>query len=74
MTNVRDKFLGECCRKEINVVVFTTNGVQIRGVILASDGQVVVLLREDGRQAMIYQSAISTILPSDSVWEEERKE
>lgn len=62
MTNVRDGFLTECITKKTSVVVFTTNGVQIRGVILSFDGEVIVLQREDGRQAMVFQSATSTIL------------
>lgn len=61
--DVKDKFLNDCCRKATNVVVFTTNGFQIRGVILSFDIYVITMRREDGRQAMVYQSAISTILP-----------
>lgn len=63
MTNERDKFLNECRTKKTNVVVFTTNGFQLRGVIQSFDGEVIVFRREDGREAMIYQRAISTILP-----------
>lgn len=62
MTNVRDKFLDECRTKKTSVVVFTTNGFQLRGVILSFDGVVIVFQREDGREAMVYQNAISTIL------------
>ena len=62
-TNVKDEFLTKCCRKETDVVVFTTNGFQLKGVILSFDVYVIVLRRDDGRQAMVYQSAISTILP-----------
>lgn len=62
MTTERDKFLTECRDTRCDVVVFTTNGFQLRGVILSFDGEVIVLRREDGRNAMVYQSAISTIL------------
>ena len=62
MTSVRDKFLAECRDTKCNVVVFTTNGFQLRGVILSFDGEVIVFQREDGRNAMVYQRAISTIL------------
>ena len=61
--NVKDKFLEDCCRKGCNVVVFTTNGFQLKGVIVSFDVYVILVRREDGRQVMVYQSAISTILP-----------
>ena len=61
--NVKDKFLEDCCRKGTDVTIFTTNGFQLRGVILSFDVYVILLRREDRRQAMVYQSAISTILP-----------
>lgn len=62
MTTERDKFLTECRDTRCGVVVFTTNGFQLRGVILSFDGKVIVLQREDGKNAMVYQSAISTII------------
>lgn len=64
MTNIRDGILSECCRKDIPVVVFTTNGFQLKGKIIAFDGQVVVMDQNDGKQAMIYMSAISTVVPA----------
>ena len=62
MTTERDKFLAECRDTKCKVVIFTTNGFQLKGVILSFDGKVIVFQREDGRNAMVYQSAISTIL------------
>lgn len=62
MANERDKFLDRCRTEETAVVIFTTNGFQLRGVILSFDGEVIIFRREDGRAAMIYQRAISTIL------------
>lgn len=43
MTSERDKFLTECRTKNTAVVVFTTNGFQLKGVILSFDGEVIVL-------------------------------
>lgn len=63
MTNERDKFLGDCLTKKTKVIVFTTNGFQIRGVILSFDETVIVFRREDGKTPMVYHSAISTIVP-----------
>jgi host factor-I protein len=63
MTDVRDSFLNECCRRKIAVTVFTTNGFQLKGIIFSFDEAVVMLSQHDGKQAMIYMSAISTIIP-----------
>ena len=64
MTNIMDGFLSECYRKDIPTVVITTNGFQLKGKIVAFDGQVIVMNQNDGKQAMIYVSAISTVVPA----------
>ena len=52
------------CRK--SVLVITTNGFQMRGVIVGSD-RFVIALKGDGRLQMVYKHAISTLVPSQSV-------
>ena len=47
------------CRK--SVLVITTNGFQMRGVIVGSD-RFVIALKGDGRLQMVYKHAISTIV------------
>ena len=47
------------CRK--SVLVITTNGFQMRGIITGSD-RFVIALKDDGRLQMIYKHAISTIV------------
>lgn len=47
------------CRK--SVLVITTNGFQMRGVIVSSD-RFVIALKGDGRLQMVYKHAISTIV------------
>lgn len=52
------------CRK--SVLVITTNGFQMRGVIVGSDRFVIALKGDgrlqDGRLQMVYKHAISTIV------------
>lgn len=48
------------CRK--SVLVITTNGFQMRGVIVGSDRFVIALKKGDGRLQMVYKHAISTIV------------
>ena len=67
MSNVRDSFLSECCRNKIKVKIYTTNGFQINGEIIAHDGEVLVLLQADASQAMVCLNAISTIIPTSPV-------
>lgn len=67
MTNWRDVFLGECRRDGIVVAVFTVNGFQMKGVIRAFDNDVVIIDQTDGKQAMVYRHAISTMVPAKNV-------
>ena len=59
---LQDRFLEEIRRGKIQVTVFLMNGFQIRGIVLGYDSFVLTLL-SDGKQAMIYKHAISTIIP-----------
>ena len=67
MTNWRDVFLGECRRDRIVVTGFTVNGFQMKGLIRAFDNDVVIIDQTDGKQAMVYRHAISTMVPAKNV-------
>ena len=60
--NLQDAFLNQLRRERTNITVFLVNGFQMHGVIRAYDGFTVVL-DSDGRQQLIYEHAISTIIP-----------
>lgn len=60
--NLQDLFLNQVKRERVPVIVYLTNGFQIRGKVVGFDSFTVVLL-SDGRQMMIYKHAISTISP-----------
>ena len=60
--NLQEVFLAQVRRDRRAVTVFLMNGYQMRGVVAGYDNFVVVLL-SDGKQAMIYKHAISTIIP-----------
>lgn len=67
MTSLRDLFLSECRKDRMLVTVFTTNGFQMKGVIRAFDSDVVIIDQTDGKQAMVYRHAISTMVPAKNV-------
>ena len=60
--NLQDDFLGQLRRGRHAVIIFTTNGFQLKGRVAAFD-QFTVLV-EDGRgnQNLVYKHAISTIV------------
>lgn len=64
--NLQDKLLGALRHQNQNVMIFLTNGFQMRGTIRGFDN-FVVILESDGKQQMIYKHAISTIVPQRNV-------
>ena len=62
-TNLQDLFLNAARRDKIPVTVFLINGFQIKGMVRGFDNFTVVI-DSDGKQQMIYKSAISSICPA----------
>ena len=60
--NLQDLFLNQARKEKLAVTMFLMNGFQLRGVIRGFDG-FTVILDSDGKQQMIYQHAISTMVP-----------
>lgn len=64
--NAEVEFLNDIRDNKIAVTVFLINGVKLQGVITFFDEKV-ILLRRDGHTQLIYQHAVSTIMPSQAV-------
>jgi host factor-I protein len=60
--NLQDIFLNGARKNRIPVIIYLTNGFQIKGLVKGFDSFTVVL-DCDGKQMMIYKHAISTINP-----------
>lgn len=60
--NLQDGFLNQLRKESIPVTVYLVNGYQLKGLIKAFDNFTVVLENE-GRQQLVYKSALSTIMP-----------
>ncbi len=61
-TSLQDTFLNQARRTHTPVTVFMTNGFQQRGTVISFDGYT-ILLHNEGRQYLLYKSAVSTICP-----------
>ncbi len=60
--NLQDVFLNQVRKEHIAVIIYLTNGFQLKGVVKGFDNFTVVL-DSDGRQQLVYKHAISTISP-----------
>lgn len=63
--NLQDDFLGQLHRGRHPVAVFTTNGFQLKGRITAYDQFTLLVEDAQGRQNLVYKSAISTIVRAE---------
>jgi host factor-I protein len=64
--NLQDIFLNGARKNRIPVIVYLTNGFQLKGLVKGFDSFTVVI-DSDGKQMMIYKHAISTITPSKPI-------
>ncbi len=64
--NLQDVLLNQLRKDKTPIVVFLTNGFQLKGIIKGFDN-FVVILESEGKQQMIYKHAISTLVPSKAV-------
>jgi host factor-I protein len=60
--NLQDVFLNQVRKEHIGVIIYLTNGFQLKGMVKGFDNFTVVL-DSDGRQQLVYKHAISTISP-----------
>ena len=60
--NLQDVFLNQVRKEHILVVIYLTNGFQLKGIVKGFDNFTVVLDTE-GRQQLVYKHAISTVSP-----------
>ena len=64
--NLQEALLNAVRQQGQTVTVFLTNGFQMRGCIRGFDC-CIVILESEGQQQMIYEGAISTIIPQSRV-------
>lgn len=64
--NLQDLFLNQVRKEKTTVVIYLTNGFQLKGYVKGFDN-FIVILETEGKQQMIYKHAISTVIPSKEV-------
>ncbi|MCT4596288.1 MAG: RNA chaperone Hfq [Vallitalea sp.] len=64
--NLQDLFLNQVRKDKTTVVIYLTNGFQLKGYVKGFDN-FIVILESEGKQQMIYKHAISTVIPSREV-------
>jgi host factor-I protein len=60
--NLQDNFLNGIRKENIGVVIYLTNGSQLRGNVKAFDN-FTILLESGGKLQLVYKHAVSTISP-----------
>ena len=63
-SEVQDNFLSKAKEEQTPIILYTTNGFQVRGTISDFD-ETVIVISSDDRKQLIYKHAISTIAPLD---------
>ena len=64
--NLQDVFLNLVRKEHIAVVIYLTNGFQLKGMVKGFDN-FTVILDSEGRQQLVYKHAISTVCPMKAV-------
>ena len=64
--NLQDQFLNLLRKNKVPVTMFLVKGVKLQGIVTWFDN-FSILLRRDGQSQLVYQHAISTIMPSQPV-------
>lgn len=64
--NLQDVFLNQVRKDKISVLIYLTNGFQLKGLVRGFDN-FIIILESEGKQQMIYKHAVSTMIPSKEV-------
>ena len=66
INNLQDIFLNGARKNRISVIIYLTNGFQLKGYVKGFDSFTVVLDSE-GKQMLVYKHAITTITPAKAI-------
>ncbi|KGE16755.1 RNA chaperone Hfq [Paenibacillus wynnii] len=61
---LQERLLNQFISTKVPVTIFTTNGVKMQGLVTSYDAFTITLHGQgDGRQNVLFKSAVSTIVP-----------
>lgn len=61
--NLQDEFIEKVRSERIQVTIHLVNGFQLKGIIAATDN-FTILLKDSGKEILVYKHSITTIQPS----------
>lgn len=64
--NIQDLVLNGARKEKMDITIYLTNGVPLKGRVISFDNFTVVI-ENDGKQSLVYKHAISTIILSQSL-------
>ncbi len=64
--NLQDLFLNNARKNKTHVIIYLTNGFQLKGNVTGFDN-FTIILDSEGKQMMIYKHAVSTISPAKPI-------
>ncbi|MFA5478975.1 MAG: RNA chaperone Hfq [Candidatus Muiribacteriota bacterium] len=64
--NLQDVFLEKVIEKRIEIMIFLTNGIKLRGNIKAFDS-FTILMEDNEKQQLIFKHAISTLVSPERI-------
>ncbi|MGM0607506.1 MAG: RNA chaperone Hfq [Candidatus Muiribacteriota bacterium] len=64
--NLQDIFLEKVIEKRIEILIFLTNGIKLRGAIKSFDS-FTILMEDKEKQQLIFKHAISTLVSPEKI-------
>ncbi|MCB1174649.1 MAG: RNA chaperone Hfq [Leptospiraceae bacterium] len=62
--NIQDMVLNSARKRKMDITVYLTNGVPLKGKVNSFDN-FTVIIENEGKQSLVYKHAISTIVLSE---------
>lgn len=67
INNLQDIFLNGARKNKIPVIIYLTNGFQLKGYVRGFDS-FTVILDSDDKQILIYKHSITTVTPAKAIF------
>lgn len=64
--NIQDFILNYARKEKMEITVYLSNGVPLKGKVISFDNFTIVL-ENDGRQSLVYKHAITTVTPEKPI-------
>ncbi|MDH5716219.1 MAG: RNA chaperone Hfq [Spirochaetia bacterium] len=65
--NIQDFVLNHARKEKMEITIYLSNGVPLKGKVISFDNFTIVMIGHDGKQSLIYKHAITTVTPSKPI-------